>query len=117
MTQRGQQDNGHYSSNDRRITTKQTSTQTLKDKLRQVREEGAPLHIIADLGKLHAKEKQELLELQHQGRHKTVTDALALAVSYSLRYDKHHSNPTLCRSPVEMLNLWKSCVLPHFLID
>jgi len=25
-------------------------------------------------------------------------------------------NPTLCRSPVEMLNLWKSCVLPHFLL-
>jgi len=23
-------------------------------------------------------------------------------------------NPTLCRSPVEILNLWKSCVLPHF---
>jgi len=42
--------------------------------------------------------------------------SLALAVSYSLRYDKHHSNPTLYRSPVEMLNLWKSCVLPHFLI-
>ena len=36
--------------------------------------------------------------------------SLALAVSYSLRYDKHHSNPTLCRSPVEMLNLWESCV-------
>jgi len=29
--------------------------------------------------------------------------SLALAVSYSLRYDKHHSNPTLCRSPAEML--------------
>ena len=42
--------------------------------------------------------------------------SLTFAVSYSLRYDKHHSNPTLCRSPVEMLNLWKSCVLPHFLI-
>jgi len=42
--------------------------------------------------------------------------SLALAVSYSLRYDKHHSNPTLRRSPLEMLNLWKSCVLPHFLI-
>jgi len=40
--------------------------------------------------------------------------SLALAVSYSLRYDKHHFSPTLCRSPVEMLNLWKSCVLPHF---
>ena len=25
-------------------------------------------------------------------------------------------NPTLCRSPVEILNLWKSCVLPHFLL-
>ena len=36
--------------------------------------------------------------------------------TYSLRCDKHHSNPTLCRSPVEMLNLWKSCVLPHFLL-
>ena len=42
--------------------------------------------------------------------------SLALAVSYSLRYDKHHSNPTLCSSPVEMLNLWKSCVLLHFLL-
>ena len=42
--------------------------------------------------------------------------SLALAVSYSIRYDKHHSNPTLCSSPVEMLNLWKSCVLPHFLL-
>jgi len=40
--------------------------------------------------------------------------SLALAVSYSLRYDKHHSNPTLCSSPVEMLPLWKSCVFPHF---
>ena len=40
----------------------------------------------------------------------------ALTVSYSLRYDKHHSNHTLCRSPVKMLNLWKSCVLPHFLL-
>jgi len=39
---------------------------------------------------------------------------VALAVSYSLRYDKHHSNPTLCRSPVKVLNLWKYCVLPHF---
>ena len=40
--------------------------------------------------------------------------SLALAVSYSLQYDKHHSNSTLCHSPVKMLNLWKSCVLPHF---
>ena len=42
--------------------------------------------------------------------------SLALAVSYSLRYDKHHSNPAFCSSLVEMLNLWKSCVLPHFLL-
>ena len=42
--------------------------------------------------------------------------SLVLAVSDSLRYDKHHSNPTVCSSPVEMLNLWKSCVLPHFLL-
>ena len=42
--------------------------------------------------------------------------SLVLAVSYSLRYDKHHSNPTICSSPVEMLNLWKSCVFPHFLL-
>ena len=31
--------------------------------------------------------------------------SLVLAVSYSLRYDKHHSNPTMCSSPVEILNL------------
>jgi len=31
--------------------------------------------------------------------------SLVLAVSYSLRYDKHHSNPTICSSPVELLNL------------
>jgi len=44
--------------------------------------------------------------------------SLALAVSYSLQYDKHHSNSTLCHSPVKMLNLWKSCVLqvPHFFL-
>ena len=42
--------------------------------------------------------------------------SLALAVSYSLRPDKHHSNPTVCSSPLEMLQLWKSCVLPHFLL-
>jgi len=34
--------------------------------------------------------------------------SLALVVSCSLRYDKHHSNPTLCRSPIEMLSLSKS---------
>jgi len=42
--------------------------------------------------------------------------SLVLPVSYSLRYDKHHSNPTICSSPVEVLDLWKSCVLPHFLL-
>jgi len=42
--------------------------------------------------------------------------SLVLAVSYSLRHDKHHSNPTICSSQVELLNLWKSCVLPHFLL-
>jgi len=42
--------------------------------------------------------------------------SLVLAVSYPLRYDKHHSNPTICSSPVKMLNLWKSRVLIHFLL-
>ena len=42
--------------------------------------------------------------------------SLVLVVSYFLRYDKHHSNPTICSSPVELLNLRKSCVLPHFLL-
>ena len=42
--------------------------------------------------------------------------SLALAVIYSLRCDKHHSNPTFCSSPIKMLNLWKSCDLPHFLL-
>jgi len=76
MTQRSQQENGKYSSNHKRIAAKQTSTQTLRDKLRQAREETAPPHIIADLGKSLAKEKHELLKLQHQGRQKSMTDAL-----------------------------------------
>jgi len=37
--------------------------------------------------------------------------ALALAVSYSLRYDKNSSQLT----PTQNLSLWKSTVLPHFL--
>jgi len=37
--------------------------------------------------------------------------ALALAVSYSLRYDKNSSQLT----PTQNLGLWKSIVLPHFL--
>ena len=42
LTQRRQQDNGHFSSDDKRIVAKQTLTQTLKHILRQAREEGAP---------------------------------------------------------------------------
>jgi len=45
MTQRGYQDNGQYSSNDKHIAAKQTSTQTLKDKLQQAREESAPPNV------------------------------------------------------------------------
>jgi len=37
--------------------------------------------------------------------------ALALAVSYSLQYDKNSSQLT----PTQNLGLWKSIVLPHFL--
>jgi len=42
--------------------------------------------------------------------------ALVSAVSYSLWYDKHYSNPTCAESPTKVINLWKSCVLPHFLL-
>ena len=56
MTQRGRQDTGQYSSNDKRKAAKQTSTQTLKDKLRQARKGSAPPNVVADLGKAHAKE-------------------------------------------------------------
>jgi len=65
MAQRGHQDNGHYSSNDKRIAAKQTSTQTLKHELQQAREESTPPNVNADLGKSHAKEKHELRKLQH----------------------------------------------------
>jgi len=82
-TQRRQQDNGHFWSDDKRIVAKQTLTQTLKHKLRQAREEGAPAHVIADVGKSHAKEKHELLKLQHQMRQKIVTDAVASSASAS----------------------------------
>jgi len=37
--------------------------------------------------------------------------ALALAVSYSLQYDKNSSQLT----PTQNLGLWKSILLPHFL--
>jgi len=53
-----------------------TSTQTLRNKLRQAREESAPSNVIADLGKSHAKEKHELRKIQHQARQKTVKDAI-----------------------------------------
>jgi len=81
LTQRRQQDNGHYSSADKHIAAKQTLTQTLRNKFVQAREEGAPAHVIADLGKSHAKEKHELLKLQHQMRQKIVTDAVASSAS------------------------------------
>jgi len=81
LTKRRQQDNGHFSADDKRIVAKQTLTQTLKDKLRQAREEGAPAHVIADLGKSHTKEKHDLLKLQHQMWQKIVTDAVASSAS------------------------------------
>jgi len=83
LTQRRQQDNGHrgFSSDDKRIVAKQTLTQTLKNKLSQAREEGVPAHVIAGLGKSHAKKKHELLKLQHQIRQKIVTGAVASSAS------------------------------------
>jgi len=43
----------------------------------------ASVHVIADLGKCHAKEtwKHELLKLQHQMRQKIVTDEVASSAS------------------------------------
>ena len=81
MAPRRQQDNGHFSSDDKHISEKQTLTQSLKDKLRQSRQEGAPAHVIADLGKSHVKEKHELLKVQHKIRQKIVTDAVASSAS------------------------------------
>ena len=37
------------------------------------------------------------------------------AVAYSLRYDKHHHNPSVDDSVQKILQLWRSLVLPHFL--
>jgi len=79
-TQRSQPDNGNYSSTHTRIAAKQTSTQTLKDNLRQAREETAPPHIIAELGKSLAKGKHDLLKLQHLLRQKSVTDVIHSSV-------------------------------------
>jgi len=76
MTQRSQQDNENYSSTHTRITIKQTSTQTLKNKFRQAREETAPPHIISDLGKSLAKEKHDLLKLYHLLRQKSLTEVI-----------------------------------------
>jgi len=42
--------------------------------------------------------------------------ALVSAVSYLLQFDKHHSNPTCAESPTKVINLWKPCVLHHFLL-
>ena len=44
-------------------------------------------------------------------RHASQGQVLALAVSYSLRYDKNSYQLT----PTQNLGLWKSIVLPHFL--
>jgi len=68
-----------------------------------------PEHLSSQIIKQNFKGKQQLLAPQQ-------LLALSIAVSYSLQYAKHHSNPTLCRSPVEMLNLWKSCILLQFLL-
>jgi len=35
----------------------------------------------------------------------TKAHSCALAVSYYLHHNKRHSNPIICNSPVEMLNL------------
>ena len=42
--------------------------------------------------------------------------ALVSAVCYSLRYDKHHHSPALSQRCGHILQLWKSCVLPHYLL-
>jgi hypothetical protein len=39
-----------------------------------------------------------------------------LAVVRSLKYQKQHNNPTLASSPITPLQLWKSSVLPHYLL-
>ena len=77
---RGHTDNWSYSSTDKRIKEKQTTPQTLKNKLRQAREQGAPSNAIADLGKSHTKEKHDLRKLQYQARQKTVTDEIESSV-------------------------------------
>ena len=39
-----------------------------------------------------------------------------LAVVRSLKYQKRDQNPTLASSPITPLQLWKSSVLPHYLL-
>jgi len=104
MTQRSQQENGNYSSNHKHIAAKQTSTQTLRNKLRQAREATAPPHIIATLGKSLAKEKHQLLKLQHQVRQKSVTDALHSSLL-------NHSHPTT--SPHSLWDLLRRYKTDH----
>ena len=45
------------------------------------------------------------------------SQALVEAVSHSLRYDdsSQHHRPSLNANPLQMLTLWKACVLPHLL--
>ena len=85
LTQRTQQNNRHFSSDDKRIAAKQTLMQTLmqtlKQRFRQSGEEGAPAHVIADLDKSYAKEKHELLKSKHQMQQEIVTDAVASSAS------------------------------------
>ena len=41
---------------------------------------------------------------------------LVSAVCYSFRYDTHHHNPAQSKQCGHVLQLWKSCVLPHYLL-
>jgi len=58
----------------------------------------------------------KLKMIQSPDRDLTRTSGLESSAYAPLRYDKHHSNPTFCSLHVEILNLWKSCVLSHFLL-
>ena len=91
-TQRRRQDNCHYLQ--KRIAAKQTLTQTLQHRLRQSREEpeNAPAHMTADHDKSLAKEKHELLRLQHQAKYKIVINTVASS-AFILNHHRtsHHS--------------------------
>ena len=45
------------------------------------------------------------------------SQALVEAVTHSLRYDdsSQHHRPSLNANPLQVLTLWKACVLPHLL--